>query len=234
MSNTLDFIDVSSHQGAINVGAMFDAGHIGAVVSKATEGIGYTNPYCDAVIQAALSRNKPCGIYHFARENDATAEANYFVKETQGYIGKCIPILDWEASALNNGTAWALRWLQAVEAAYGYKPWIYMSASVTNSYDWSAVVAGDYGLWVADYTPPLDAVGYWNTIAAWQYTSTGRVEGYAGNLDKNYFYGTVEQWNKYITPKVQPTPEPAPAPAPEPEGHNRYKITATIDSIDVL
>ena len=195
----LKFIDVSSHQGNINVGVMLDSGIIDAVVSKATEGVGYTNPYCDGVIQAALKRGKPCGIYHFARENSAKAEADYFIKETRGYVGKCIPILDFEADALGNGVEWALDWLKRVESAYGCKPWIYMSYAVTKEHDWSPIVKNDNGLWVARYNDELGTVGHWSTVAAWQYTSSGRLQGYNGNLDVNTFFGSAEQWAKYVS-----------------------------------
>lgn len=85
-------IDVSSHQGNINTGAMFDNRKIDFLISKATEGCTYVNPYCDAVMQSAITRNKPCGVYHFARRNDAKAEAQHFVNNCKGYIGKAIPI----------------------------------------------------------------------------------------------------------------------------------------------
>lgn len=190
-------IDVSSHQGNINTGAMFDNGNIDFVISKATEGCTYVNPYCDAVMQSAISRNKPCGVYHFARTNDAKAEAQHFVNNCKGYIGKAIPILDYEADALNNGVAWALTWLKEVERLWGVKPMIYTSLSVTREYNWQPVVNNNNGLWLAQYKSSPSDPGYWDFFAMWQYTSAGHVSGYSGNLDCNYFYGDVDAWNKY-------------------------------------
>lgn len=190
-------IDVSSHQGNINTGGMFDNGKIDFVISKATEGCTYVNPYCDAVIQSAITRNKPCGVYHFARRNDAKAEAQHFVNNCKGYIGKAIPILDYEADALNNGVAWALAWLKEVERLWGVKPMIYTSLSVTREYNWQPVVNNNNGLWMAQYNSSPSDPGYWDFFAMWQYTSSGHVSGYSGNLDCNYFYGDVSAWNKY-------------------------------------
>lgn len=190
-------IDVSSHQGNINTGGMFDAGKIDFVISKATEGCTYVNPYCDAVMQSAITRNKPCGVYHFARRNDALAEAQHFVNNCKGYIGKAIPILDYEADALNNGVSWALTWLKEVERLWGVKPMIYMSLSVTKKYNWQPVVDNNNGLWMAQYNSSASDPGYWDFLAMWQYTSSGHVSGYSGNLDCNYFYGDVGAWNKY-------------------------------------
>lgn len=43
-----------------------------------------------------------------------------------------------------------------------------------------------------------------------QYTSNGRIAGYAGPLDLNYFRGTTAQWNKYANPgNTTVTPAPA-------------------------
>lgn len=190
-------IDVSSHQGNINTGAMFDNGKIDFVIAKATEGCTYVNPYCDAVMQSAISRNKPCGVYHFARRNDAKAEAQYFVNNCKDYVGKAIPILDYEADALNNGVSWALIWLKEVERLWGVKPMIYMSLSVTKEYNWKPVVDNNNGLWMAQYNSSASDPSYWDFLAMWQYTSSGHVSGYSGKLDCNYFYGDIAAWNKY-------------------------------------
>ena len=118
------------------------------IICKATEGVGYTDPNCDAHYQRAKAQGKLLGVYHFARPgyNDPIAEADWFVSQIQGYIGEAVLILDWEVEAVWN-VGWAKQWLDRVYEKTGVKPMIYMSGSVVNSYDWSSVVAGDYGLW---------------------------------------------------------------------------------------
>lgn len=59
-------------------------------------------------------------------------------------------VLDWESGNLNN-PAWVKDFCDRVYSKTGVKPVVYMSASPANSYDWSSVVAGDYGLWIASY-----------------------------------------------------------------------------------
>ena len=205
----LRVIDAASHQGEMNQSAMeFDA-----LIVKATEGTTYVNPYCDGEFQKALKLGKKLGVYHFARNasgNTADAEANFFIQNTRGYIGKAIPVLDWEDSDQSD-VAWALQWLQLVEKAYGCKPLIYMSESVVNSYDWSKAAAGNYGLWCAkyaDYVPDYNwdmagagaapSVKWWSTMALWQWTSVGRLNGHSGNLDCSVFYGDGAAWDKYV------------------------------------
>lgn len=231
-ANAADMIDVSSWQTGINVtttGAQ-------VVVAKATEGVGYVNPDCDRVVQDALAAGQGVGVYHFAHtENSAVDEANYFIDHTRGYIGKgIVPILDWEPNAPWD-TNWALSWLQTVEAVWGTKPIIYTNQSTENSYDWSAVVAGDYGLWIAAYTlgytpiygfnPPAvqPTLRNWPFAVAWQYTGNGYVNGWTGGVDLSVVYGDLNTWYAYagsgqVAPN--PTPQPAPQPAPQPSTPN--------------
>lgn len=223
-ANAADMIDVSSWQTGINVttsGAQ-------VVVTKATEGVKYVNPDCDRVIQDALTAGQGVGVYHFAHtENDARHEAQHFIDNTRGYVGKrIVPILDWEPSTPWN-TRWALTWLQTVEAAWGTKPIIYMNQSTENAYDWSTVVAGNYGLWIAAYTlgytpiygfnPPSvqPTLHHWPFAIAWQYTSTGHVGDWNGALDLSVIYGDLNTWNAYANRK-QVTPTPIPQPTPQP------------------
>lgn len=224
-ANAADMIDVSSWQTGINVttsGAQI-------VVAKATEGVGYVNSDCDRVVQDALAAGQGVGVYHFAHtENDARREARYFIDNTRGYVGKgIVPILDWEPSAPWN-TSWALTWLQTVEAAWGTKPIIYMNQSTENAYDWSAVVSGNYGLWIAAYTlgytpvygfnPPSGqpTLYHWPFAVAWQYTSTGHVNNWSGALDLSVVYGDLNTWHAYAGSGQAATSTPTPAPAPHP------------------
>lgn len=198
-------IDISHHQKGIDLGAIATD----FVIIKATEGNGYTDEMCDTFYQRAKSLGKKLGVYHFARPdlgNSAEAEADWFVKETLGYHKEAMLILDWESGNLQD-TTWARKWLDRVYSKTGVRPVIYMSASVMRSADWGDVVAGDYGLWVANYGSnngtaqetvfnnyPLK---YWSFYALWQYTSKGRLNGYNGKLDLNYFSGDESAWDKY-------------------------------------
>lgn len=220
-ASAADMIDVSSWQTGINVtttGAQI-------VVTKATEGLGYVNPDCDRVVQDALAAGQGVGVYHFAHtENSAVSEANHFINNTRGYIGKgIVPILDWEPNALWD-TNWALTWLRTVEAAWGTKPIIYTNQYAENSYDWSAVVSGNYGLWIAAYTlgytpiygfnPPAiqPTLRNWPFAVAWQYTGNGHVNGWNGEVDLSVVYGDLNTWHAYAGSR-QVAPKPAPQPS---------------------
>ena len=205
---SLKGIDISNHQRGLDINKI----DCDFVIIKATEGKSYVDKSCDGFFQQALSLGKKLGVYHFANNSDNTAkqEADWFIQNTQGYIGKAIPILDWEDNITDN-VPWALEWLQRVEEAYGCKPLIYMSESVVNRHDWSPVANANYGIWVAKYRDNLPdynydmskagnmpSIKYWSTMALWQWTSTGRLNGWNGNLDCNVFYGDATAWDKYV------------------------------------
>lgn len=241
---SLKGIDISNHQRGLDLSKI----DCDFVIIKATEGKSYVDPSCDTFFQQALSLGKKLGVYHFANNSDNTAqqEADWFIQNTRGYIGKAIPVLDWEDNITDN-IPWALEWLQRVEEAYGCKPMIYMSESVVNRHDWSSVVAGNYGLWVAkyrDYNPDynydmsdagnMPSIKYWSTIALWQWTSTGRLNGWNGNLDLDVFYGDTTAWDKYLGSSSGVITPSNPKPSAPVEQPSKSYQTYTVQSGDTL
>lgn len=226
--------DVSHYKAGLNINNI--PGDF--VIAKATGGVGYVDDQCDNFVEQAKASGKKWGVYHYYsdgfNDHDPIAEANWFVDNCAGYIGKGLLILDWERGGnpdVSNVGA-ALAWLQHVEARTGVKPLIYMSLSLIRELDWSAVIANNNGLWCAAYvddnTPIPDYAmdvnrdpnpnwdGGVNDVL-WQFTSTGRFAGYGGNLDCNFFYGTQATWDAYAgTHTATPVPTPAPTPAPQP------------------
>ena len=226
-------IDISSYQSGLNAGTI----SADFVIVKATEGVGYVNPVCDTHYQQAINAGKKVGVYHFARNsvNTAEAEAEFFVKNIKGYIKHAVLVLDWEDAT--HDTAWAERWINKVIALTGVVPMIYMSESVVLSHDWSRVVALNVGLWVAkyrdmatDYNYNMDLAGnppslkWWKNCAMWQWTSSGRLDGWGGNLDCNEFYGDHEAWDKYAGGAPVPAPVVIAVPAQPPVSENYYIV----------
>lgn len=183
------------------------------VIIKATEGVGFTDPQFKNFINQAIALGKRIGVYHFARPyaqnfNTPTGEAEWFVSVVQEYVGRVMLILDWEAENKHN-VAWAKQWLDRVFELTGVKPVFYSYESCVNQYNWSSV-ASEYELWVArylDYTPdynynmskagPMPKVKWWSRYIMWQWTSSGKLDGWSGNLDCNKFY--ADNWGLFIT-----------------------------------
>ncbi len=207
-------IDISHWQDGIDLAGV----PCDFVIVKATQGTSFVDKCCDKFYQEAKKLGKKLGVYHFADgKSTGKQEADHFIQNIKGYIGEAILVLDWEADALKKGTAYAKEFLDRVFEKTGVRPLIYMSKSVCREYDWTDVVNGNYGLWMAQYAdkeitgyqdkPWTDrkGMGAFKACAIHQYTSTGKIGNYSGNLDLDIAYMTAKAWDKYAKPieKVQ-------------------------------
>lgn len=238
---TLNGIDIASYQSGIDLTVV----PCDFVIIKATQGTGYINPDCDRAYQQAKRAGKLRGTYHYVGGGNAVAEADYYINNIKGYLKDGLLAIDWEAeqnSAWGN-EAYLEQLVRRVIERTGIKPLIYSMAS---RYAQVAAVAKrlDCGLWIAEYAD-MNPTGYqahpWRegayACAIRQYASTGRLNGWGGNLDLNIAYMTREQWAKYVNPggkpaaaPSKPAPAPAkPAPAPKPAGR-----TYTVQAGDTL
>ena len=210
----LQGIDISNWQQGINL----DVLPIDFAICKATQGTGYVSPDCDRQVQQAINRGLLFGVYHYINGAGAEAEARHFVGNCEGYIGKGILALDWEQQ--ENGAWGDLAYLDAVARTVkeltGVTPFIYASASV---FPWG-VASGGRGTWVAQYADmsPTGLQGApWNEGAyscdIRQYASTGRLDGWGGNLDLNKAYIDAAAWQEYAAANGSVPPVPSPAPA---------------------
>lgn len=170
------------------------------VIVKATEGLGLVDKYCDGFVQDALRLNIPFGYYHFARSNDPAKEATYFYDNTRNYVGKGIPILDFEVP---NPNSWIETWCKTFYQLSGVRPWVYMNSDYISRGYGTPWVKANCGLWLAGYpwaytcypSPdcPYRHDGW--TLAAWQFTSSLAMGGM--QIDGDFFYGDRRAWNAY-------------------------------------
>lgn len=199
-------IDISHWQQGINL-ATVDCDF---VIIKATQGTKFVDPCCNKFYQTAKEAGRKLGVYHFADGlSSGTAEADHFIKNVKGYIGEAILVLDWEADALKKGVSYAKEFLDRVYEVTGVRPLIYMSKSACREYNWTEVVNGNYGLWMAQYAnkkptsyqdkPWTDSkgLGAFKGYAIHQYSSKGQFPGYGGDLDLDIAYMTPAAWDKY-------------------------------------
>ena len=213
-------IDISSHQGRLNIAAIW----ADFVIVKVTEGTGYENPYWRAQADATLAAGKRLGLYHFANDEDAGEQARFFLDRAKGYAGRATFWLDWEADAVGLGPGPALAFLNQVAAETGSTPGFYTYQNVLSSFDWSAVAAR-FPLWVAggpDYSdygrsysdPPVPNVPYWGGGAlVHQYTEDGYLPGYSSHLDLDRLRDRAA-WDAMIGGGHVTVSAPAASPAP--------------------
>lgn len=183
-------IDISSHQGGLNIAAIW----ADFVIVKVTEGTGYENPFWRQQAEATLAAGKRLGLYLFANDEAPQAQARFFLDRAKAYEGRATFWLDWEADALNLAPSDALVILNQMAAETGSTPGIYLNGAGLESGNWSAV-AGRFPLWYAggpeysDYgraysDPPIPNVPYWGgNVLIHQYTEDGYLPGYNSHLD---------------------------------------------------
>ena len=179
---------------------------------------------CDGFAQQCFAHSIPFGFYHFARNNNAASEAEFFRRNTSGYEGRGIPILDWEDG---QSIAWVNEFVERYHELTGVWPWVYGNAWRFNQ----GTVNPNCGRWIAGY--PMNAMngitdinfGMNNPfpyavngggICAWQFSSSVRIPGFGGNLDGDVFYGDAAAWTKYVgagAPSVPAAPATPSAPS---------------------
>ncbi len=209
----LNGVDISGWQKGIDLSAV----PCDFFIAKATEGTKFVSSDCARQVEQGISLGKLFGTYHYINGGNAVAEADYYVNNTLNWVGKGMLCLDWESggnSAWGN-EAYLEKMIERVIERTGIPPMIYVQAS---RHAPVATVAKRHncGLWIAQY-PNYTPTGYqdkpWNegaySCAIRQYTSSGRLPGYNGNLDLDKFYGDRDAWMRYVNPKgssLAPTP----------------------------
>lgn len=197
----LNGIDIASYQAGLD----FSKVPCDFAIIKATQGTGYTNPDCVRAVEQAMSLGKGVGVYHYISGGNAVAEADFFINSILNWIGKVMICLDWE---LDQNSAWGdesylEQVINHVIERTGVPPMIYAPAS---RYNQVAEVANRHncGLWIAQYAD-MNQTGYqitpWNegayTCAIRQYSGSGRLNGWNGDLDLDKFYGSLDDFRKY-------------------------------------
>lgn len=217
--------DVASYQGYPNWMSVAASGAAFAI-TKATEGVDYTNPtfaYNFAAIKASgLAR----GAYHFARPDLSAPEneAAYFWSVVGPHIAVgdllALDLEDYQGSLSNRPgevAGWALRFLKYLEQLAGFPPLLYVSPSVISQYGLTDPQFARYGLWLAAWGTSFPSTPLpWPVIAFWQASDHGQVAGINGYVDVDYFNGPASTIPSYGKPETLPPPiEPPPEPPPD-------------------
>lgn len=225
-------IDISRYQKGINLAQT----PCDFVIVKASQGASsYVYPTFKEQIEQADSLGKLLGVYHYASQGGAIAEAEKFLRTVDKYIGRAILCLDWEKDEnVNFGNPqYALSWLKYVEQKTGIKPFIYMSKSVARQY--SKIWDASFPFWCAQYkknnvpttyvdNPWTDTKGFgpWKDCAMLQYSSKGHLPGFNGDIDLDKAYISAEEWKMFAKGEIETKPVTEPLPILKKGDHNEY------------
>jgi len=213
-------VDISHHnndKGEIDWGKVKQSG-VEFVIIKCSQGASNRDPFFQINKENARKAGLVIGYYHFAGNynpstristpDDPIREANHFL-ESVGDIGYGeFLVLDWEVNHLDP-VGWCKKFLDRVYQATDIKPMLYSNESRIKSLDWSKVVEGDYGLWIAKYSKPdvgvmgkEPKIGNWRFASIWQYSSKAKIAGIVGYVDINEAYMNRETLMRYGNQKV--------------------------------
>ena len=198
-------IDVARYQENVDF-ARARAGGTHFVFIKATEGKDYVDPNFRVNWERARSAGMPRGVYHFMTWCSLAAEqADWFVKNVPYDPSALPPVLDLEwnnhsSCKTKPSRADALEkirlMLDVMERHTGKLPIIYTDMTFHRD-----ILEGEYfpnAFWLRS-TAAEPHQRYANRPwTFWQYTQTGVVPGVKGEVDRNVFYGSQEDWLMFL------------------------------------
>ncbi len=200
-------IDVSRYAGDVDWPAVKAAG-VSFAYLKTTEGGDHTDPMFAQYWQQAAAAGLYRGAYHFMYWcRPADEQALFFMVNVPNDPGQLPPVLDLEWNQASKtcpgehsdakvlpmiGTL-----LDAMEARTGKRPIIYTDVSFYRDVLRGSAFA-NYPLWLRSTAAhPKDSYPG-QPYVLWQFTSTGRVPGISGDVDRNVFNGSADDWARWL------------------------------------
>lgn len=190
-------IDVSSHNGPMNLDAVRNDGY-DFIFIKATEGVSFVDENFKMNYWKARHAGLKIGAYHFFRfDKDGVEQAIHFLKVIGEHKTDFNLVIDIEDAGNAKGIAPELvteRLVSMVEYMNlrGFRPMFYTNRDGYEKYLMDTYPG--YPLWICSFNEnPIDA-----DWTFWQYDHHGKVAGVRGDVDLNTFIGSREDWEDFI------------------------------------
>lgn len=204
-------IDISTHNGNVNIKRVRDAGYKRIGIRA-----GYGNNNTDKMFKqnalACVNLGVPVLLYWFSYAYTvemAKREAEFVVEHAKKYWEKCPIAFDFEYDSVRYArtkgvnidkelaTEMAVAFMRRVEEL-GYIPVIYSNKDyLKNYFDMNKITIrfNKVYLWYARYSSAIPTEER-NKADIWQFSSKGRVDGIIGDVDLNEFYTDFETITK--------------------------------------
>jgi len=171
MANTNVVIDISHHNGAIDLSNAQQAGIVG-IIHKATQGSSYSDPTFQGHFQQAQALGLLWGAYHFGNGDDGVSQADFFLKTVQPN-GETILVLDFESNTA--GSTMSLQeardFVAHIQAVTGIWPGLYGGSYLKEQLGSTTdPILQNCWLWLAQYGPTPVLPPGWTNWTLWQYT----------------------------------------------------------------
>ncbi len=205
-------IDISKWQGPIDWASVRGAGTQFAFI-KATEGGDHVDERFRENWDGAARAGVPRGAYHFVFWcRSAREQVEWFKRNVPADPSALPPVLDveWNGHSqkcpkrLPKAEALAMMrvMLAEMEAYTGKRPIIY--TDITFHKDVLEGELPDYPHWLRSTAAEPEQRLANRQWMLWQFTSTGRVPGVRGDVDRNAFYGTQAEWASFLATDCDP------------------------------
>ncbi len=203
---TIQGIDVSRWQRDIDWERVRSAGTRFAFI-KATEGGDHLDPNFRENWAGAKAAGIPRGAYHFVFWcRPAKDQIRWFIRNVPNDPTALPPVLDveWNNHSRCPRTTPAKakqkmrEMLRAFEAHYGKKPIIYTDINFHEDVLEGTTEFDDYPFWIRSTAARPEKRYHQRPWEFWQFTTTGRVPGIVGDVDRNAFFGSEQQFRDWI------------------------------------
>jgi len=202
MAYTNAVIDISHHNGDINLGHAQAAGMVG-IIQKATQGVSYRDPTYQNHCQQAQVLGLLWGAYHFGAGGDGIAQADSFLNVVQPAAGTLL-VLDFESN--RGGSTMTLQdardFVTHIQTVTGIWPGLYGGAYLKEQLGSQAdPILQNCWLWLAQYSRTAVLPPGWSNWTLWQYTDghlvtdPNPIPGISP-CDRDYFVDTVAALKK--------------------------------------
>jgi lysozyme len=201
MSDHPKCIDISHWQDFPDFEKVKAAGVI-AMIHKATEGTGYTDPNRAKNIARAMDAGIACCTYHWLKPGDAADQMRYYLDVVDPVPGERM-VIDYEEDGCTlDDLHEAVEMLLADPR--GLQVTVYSGHLLKEQLSGrDELLADNTDLWLAQYTTgtPTWPDATYPAWALWQYSESGSVDGIPGTaVDLDRFNGTNDELLQWISP----------------------------------
>ncbi|HEX6465187.1 MAG TPA: glycoside hydrolase family 25 protein [Vicinamibacterales bacterium] len=191
-------VDLSHHNGAVDLTAAATTGGIVGVIHKATQGLSYVDPLYQTNQQKARTAGLLWGAYHFGTGSDGVQQAEFFLNQIAPSTDTLL-VLDFESNqqgpsmTLEEARAFVTHIQQNTGRWPGLYAGHYLKTLLGTSKD---EVLANCWFWLSQYGPTAVVPANWGTWTMWQYTDGGQgpaphdVPG-IGRCDRDRFNGPL-------------------------------------------
>jgi lysozyme len=218
--DVVEGIDVSVYQGTIDW-TQVKAGGIDFAYIRVGDGLPPVDSKFTHNWAAARTAGVLRGAYQFFREDeDPIAQADLLL-DTMGPLDDddlpaAIDVETTDGQSAATMVAHVKAWMDRVEAGSGKKPIIYTGRPFWDDNAGSSTAVSDHTLWIPNWgvTCPSISVA-WARWGFWQYSSTGRISGITGDVDRDRWNGDRAALLAFAGLVTVPDAPPAPPDAPD-------------------